>query len=156
MIEVFIFLKMNTSTSSDIRTTRYTNKANVETTHYFNSFETNIQNIEAIQAQLFLKENINYHNNDIDVINTSLYKLSTNVNLKENIIDHNNDISKIQSLINTKKSIIDHVADITNLQTQINAIVPGTPYEGLYTLSFDDSNVILTYNYNLGKLKFLG
>ena len=51
--------------SSDVRTTRYTIKANVETTRYFVSPETDIehqvnentQDISAIQAQLLLKEN---------------------------------------------------------------------------------------------------
>ena len=63
--------------SSDVRTTRYTIKANVETTRYFVSPETDIEHqvnentedIAAIQAQLLLKENITDHDSDIQTIN---------------------------------------------------------------------------------------
>ena len=66
--------------SNEVRTTRYTIKANVETTRYFISPETDIEHqvnentedIAALQTQLLLKENINDHDEDISAINTAI------------------------------------------------------------------------------------
>ena len=115
-------MSSSTPQSSDIRTTRYTIKANVETTRYFVSPETDIEHqvientedISAIQAQLLLKENITDHDADISAINTAL---------------------------STKESSTDHATDIANLQNQIAAITPGTAYEGTQKPHMKNSNI---------------
>ena len=132
------------SSSTDIRTTRYTIKANVETTRYFKSPLPNIdqqvtentQDIKTIQTQLLLntnalklKENITDHNEDIAAINKALTSkesktehaadiatITTNINTKENISDHNYDITTLRGIINTKESSEQHNSDISALK----------------------------------------
>ena len=111
----------DTPQSSDIRTTRYTIKANVETTRYFVSPETDIEHqvnentedIAAIQAQLLLKENITDHDSDISAINSAL-------NLKESKTDHNSDIQTINSaLSNLSSRLLTDESNISSNTTNI-------------------------------------
>ena len=146
--------------SSEVRTTRYTIKANVETTRYFESPETDIEqqvnqnteDIATLQAQLLLKENVTDHDEDISILNTSIAEINETLSTKENINEHNSDITNLQSQINSKESISSHNSDISNLQSQINSIQIN-PYEGLYKPIYISGDfAIIEYNYNLGNM----
>lgn len=127
--------------SIEPRTTRYTIKANVETTRYFNSPYPDIE------------EQVNENTNDIT-------NLTTQINLKENITDHNTDISNINSSISNlqqqitqNKNDIYHVeqdvyvntSDITTLQTQMSSTEGRlTTAEGKITTNTNDISNLKT------------
>ena len=94
--------------STDVKTTRYTIKANIETTCYFNppfpdiedQVNQNTQDISDLKTQINLKENIADHQTDMTTINNEFIEVQGQINDKESILAHNTDISTLQPNIN--------------------------------------------------------
>ena len=116
------------SNSSEVRTTRYAIKANIETTRYFDSplpdieqqVAQNTQDISDLQLQLDLKENVSDHEADAEELRSSVSELSSELITKESIIAHNTDISPLQSAINLKEDATAHANDVSSLQSSLS------------------------------------
>ena len=138
--------------SSDIETTRYTIKANIETTRYFNSPETDIE------------QQVNQNTQDISDIKTTLTSVESTLMTvgnrlttdENNISNNTSNIATLTNEVSTKESTTSHNSDISNLQSQINNLNLGSPYEGLFYFKYGTSltNPIMVFNYDKGRMIF--
>ncbi len=136
---------------TDINTTAYLIKPNVETTRYFTPSDPSIE----IWEELNKKEYITDHNADIGVIDNSLtnitQRVSTNENdisdLKTRMTTSETNISNLDSRVSTNEN------DISDLQEAISGLEPGTKWEGMYQPLYNSSYADVWFNYNIATLR---
>ena len=144
---------MSSSTgSSDVETTRYTIKANIETTKYFNPPFPDVE------------EQVNQNTTDINDIKTRLNDLSvrvttdeTNINeLSASVSTNTSNINELSASVSTNISNINDLdASVLSIENTISSI-PINPYEGLFYSKFANQYVIIEFNYGIGSLIFWG
>ena len=153
---------------TDINTTKYLVKPNVETTKYFKPSDPS----EDIYEELEKKEDITDHNADIQIINNNITNLNNRLetdeinisnntsnistinnnitNLSESVTNINNDISNIDIRVSKNES------DIIDIQNQISGLTPGNEFQGMYKFVQDSRSGLygIILNYGLGGILY--
>ena len=158
--------------STDVNTTKYLYKPNVETTRYFvndggadiaEQVARNTANIEInsikIDALTTVVENNTSDISDIKdrldvdeiLINDNSTNISTNTT---NISTNTTDITNLKDRVsNCENNISTNTTNISNLQSQISNLNLGSPYEGYYySLYNDTTHPVIQFNYNKGRM----
>lgn len=121
---------------TDIRSTPYLTKPNVETTRYFTPTDPSIE----IWDELNKKEYITDHNADINEINESIAVIDNSLtNLSSRVSTNESDISTINENITTLDTSVSNISsrvstaesDIDELQAAISGL-SSIEYEGMY------------------------